>query len=150
MNHTPDPSHLPDDDSVYAGLLGSDDSQWAFGTDFEDPLAGVDTTVPDGVDTHELAVYCLMLADDALVMSHRLSQWCSNAPDLEEDIALANIALDLLGQARLLLARAAATSSARCVVNSSAYSGQVASSPATSRRRDSSVPRARVRNQRPA
>jgi ring-1,2-phenylacetyl-CoA epoxidase subunit PaaC len=41
-------------------------------------------------------------------MSHRLSQWCSNAPDLEEDIALANIALDLLGQARLLLARAAA------------------------------------------
>ncbi len=49
-----------------------------------------------------------MLADDALVMSHRLSQWCSNAPDLEEDIALANIALDLLGQARLLLARAAA------------------------------------------
>ena len=108
MNHTPDPSHLPDHDSVYAGLLGGDDSQWAFGTDFEDPLAGVDTTVPDGVDRHDLAVYCLMLADDALVMSHRLSQWCSNAPDLEEDIALANIALDLLGQARLLLARAAA------------------------------------------
>ena len=108
MSHTPDPSHLPDHDSVYDGLLGGDDSQWAFGTDFEDPLAGVDTTVPDGVDTHELATYCLMLADDALVMSHRLSQWCSNAPDLEEDIALANIALDLLGQARLLLARAAA------------------------------------------
>ena len=38
------------DDSVYDGLLGGDDSQWAFGTDFEDPLAGVDTTVPDGVD----------------------------------------------------------------------------------------------------
>jgi ring-1,2-phenylacetyl-CoA epoxidase subunit PaaC len=108
MSHTPDPSHLPDDDSVYDGLLGSDDSQWAFGTDFEDPLAGVDTTVPGGVDPHDLATYCLMLADDALVMSHRLSQWCSNAPDLEEDIALANIALDLLGQARLLLARAAA------------------------------------------
>jgi ring-1,2-phenylacetyl-CoA epoxidase subunit PaaC len=108
MNHTPDPSHVPDHDSVYDGLLGGDDSQWAFGTDFEDPLAGVDTTVPDGVDTHDLAVYCLMLADDALVMSHRLSEWCSNAPDLEEDIALANIALDLLGQSRLLLARAAA------------------------------------------
>jgi ring-1,2-phenylacetyl-CoA epoxidase subunit PaaC len=108
MNKTPDPSHLPDHDSVYDGLLGGDASQWAFGTDFEDPLAGVDTTVPDGVDRHDLAVYCLMLADDALVMSHRLSQWCSNAPDLEEDIALANIALDLLGQARLLLARAAA------------------------------------------
>ncbi|GGT99326.1 putative phenylacetic acid degradation protein PaaC/phenylacetate-CoA oxygenase, PaaI subunit [Actinomadura citrea] len=93
--------------SVYDGLLDGDSSQWAFGTDFEDPLAGVDTTVPDGVDPHALATYCLMLADDALVLSHRLSEWCSNAPDLEEDIALANIALDLLGQARLLLARAA-------------------------------------------
>ena len=48
-----------------------------------------------------------MLGDDALVLSHRLSEWCSRAPDLEDDIALANIALDLLGQARLLLARAA-------------------------------------------
>ncbi len=87
-----------------------DDSQWAFGTDFEDPLAGVDTTIPDGVDHDDLAAYCVMLADDALVYSHRLSEWCSRAPDLEEDIALANIALDLLGQARLLLARAAAAS----------------------------------------
>ena len=95
-------------DSVYDGLLGGDDSQWAFGTDFEDPLAGVDTTIPDGVDHRALAAYCLMLGDDALVYSHRLSEWCSNAPDLEEDIALANMALDLLGQARLLLARAAA------------------------------------------
>ncbi len=99
---------MSDHDSVYDGLLGGDDSHWAFGTDFEDPLAGVDTTVPDGVDAPVLATYCLMLGDDALVASHRLSQWCSNAPDLEEDIALANIALDLLGQARLLLARAAA------------------------------------------
>ncbi|GAA5140465.1 phenylacetate-CoA oxygenase subunit PaaC [Nocardioides marinquilinus] len=97
-----------DHDSVYDGLLGGDDSQWAFGTSFEDPLAGVDTTVPDGVDRTALAAYCLMLGDDALVASHRLSQWCSRAPDLEDDIALANIALDLLGQARLLLARAAA------------------------------------------
>ena len=48
-----------------------------------------------------------MLGDDALVYAQRLSQWCSRAPDLEEDIALANVALDLLGQARLLLARAA-------------------------------------------
>jgi ring-1,2-phenylacetyl-CoA epoxidase subunit PaaC len=48
-----------------------------------------------------------MLVDDALVLSHRLSQWCGDAPELELDIALANIALDLLGQARLLLARAA-------------------------------------------
>lgn len=101
------------DDNPYDGLLEhhdvvGDDSQWAFSTDFEDPLAGVDTTVPDGVDPADLSTYCLMLGDDALVMSHRLSEWCSNAPDLEEDIALANTALDLLGQARLLLARAAA------------------------------------------
>jgi len=104
----PKPPEPVDHGNAYDGLLGSDDSQWAFGTDFEDPLAGVDTTVPDGVDATALAAYCLMLADDSLVMSHRLSQWCSNAPDLEEDIALANIALDLLGQSRLLLARAAA------------------------------------------
>jgi ring-1,2-phenylacetyl-CoA epoxidase subunit PaaC len=95
-------------DSVYDGLLEGDPSQWAFGTDFEDPLAGVDTTVPSGVDAAALAAYCLMLGDDALIYAHRLSEWTSRAPDLEEDIALANIALDLLGQARLLLARAAA------------------------------------------
>jgi ring-1,2-phenylacetyl-CoA epoxidase subunit PaaC len=106
MSHsTPDPND--EHGSVYDGLLGTDTSQWAFGTDFEDPLAGVDTTVPDEVDAGELAAHCLQLGDDALIMSHRLSEWCSNAPDLEDDIALANIALDLLGQARLLLARAA-------------------------------------------
>ena len=102
MSHeTPDPND--EHGSVYDGLLGTDTSQWAFGTDFEDPLAGVDTTVPAELDAGELAAHCLALADDALVISHRLSEWCSNAPDLEEDIALANIALDLLGQARLLL-----------------------------------------------
>ncbi|MFF5260004.1 1,2-phenylacetyl-CoA epoxidase subunit PaaC [Actinomadura viridis] len=97
-----------DHEGVFAGLMGGDSSQWAFGTDFEDPLAGVDTTVPGGVDRADLAGYCLMLGDDALIMSQRLAEWCSRAPDLEEDIALANMALDLLGQARLLLARAAA------------------------------------------
>jgi len=94
-------------DSAYAGLLVND-AHWAFGTDFEDPLAGVDTAVPDDVDPVVLATYSLMLGDDALVLSQRLAEWCSRAPDLEEDIALANIALDLVGQARLLLARAAA------------------------------------------
>jgi ring-1,2-phenylacetyl-CoA epoxidase subunit PaaC len=49
-----------------------------------------------------------MLADDALVTAQRLSEWCTHGPELEEEVALANIALDLLGQARLLLARAAA------------------------------------------
>ncbi|MDT4938844.1 MAG: ring,2-phenylacetyl-CoA epoxidase subunit PaaC [Pseudonocardiales bacterium] len=46
--------------------------------------------------------------DDALVLSQRLAGWVSNAPELEDEVALANIALDLLGQARLLLTRAAA------------------------------------------
>lgn len=103
--------HTSQHESVYDGLVedhGDVSGQWAFGTSFEDPLAGVDTTMPDGVDGADLAAYCLGLGDDALVLSHRLSQWCSRAPDLEDDIAIANIALDLLGQARLLLARAAA------------------------------------------
>ncbi len=89
------------------------DGHWAFGTGFADPLTGVDTTVPADVDATDLAIYCLMLGDDALVMSHRLQQWCTNAPELEDEVALANIALDLLGQARLLLARAAAADSHR-------------------------------------
>ena len=48
-----------------------------------------------------LHAYCLRLADDRLVLGHRLSEWCGHAPILEEDIALANIALDLIGQANL-------------------------------------------------
>jgi len=48
-----------------------------------------------------LHTYCLRLADDRLVLGHRLSEWCGHAPILEEDIALANIALDLIGQANL-------------------------------------------------
>ena len=95
-------------DNAYEALTEENDPRWAFGTGFADPLAGVDTTVPDGVDGDELAVYCLMLGDDALVLSHRLQQWCTNAPTLEDEVALANIALDLLGQARLLLTRAGA------------------------------------------
>lgn len=51
--------------------------------------------------------YLLRLADSPLVLSHRLSEWCGHGPVLEEDLALANIALDLLGQARLLYQRAA-------------------------------------------
>ncbi|WP_445402637.1 1,2-phenylacetyl-CoA epoxidase subunit PaaC [Streptomyces sp. LE64] len=44
----------------------------------------------------------LALGDDALVLSHRLGEWATRAPVLEEEVALANIALDLLGQARVL------------------------------------------------
>ena len=56
--------------------------------------------------------YLLRLADDRLVLGHRLSEWCGHAPILEEDIALANIALDLVGQANLLLTRAGAAENA--------------------------------------
>lgn len=52
---------------------------------------------------NNLATYSLRLGDDALVLSHRLGEWIAAAPQIEEDIALANIALDLLGQARSLL-----------------------------------------------
>ncbi|MDU0288504.1 1,2-phenylacetyl-CoA epoxidase subunit PaaC [Saccharothrix longispora] len=93
-------------DNAYESLLGEDDAHWAFGTGFSEALAGVDREVPGGVDRADLAAYCLMLGDDALVLSHRLAEWTSRAPELEEDVALANIALDLLGQARLLLTRA--------------------------------------------
>ncbi|MEU3841471.1 1,2-phenylacetyl-CoA epoxidase subunit PaaC [Streptomyces sp. NPDC028635] len=56
------------------------------------------TTVP--------ATAALALGDDALVLSHRLGEWMGHAPVLEEEVALANIALDLLGQARVLLSMA--------------------------------------------
>jgi ring-1,2-phenylacetyl-CoA epoxidase subunit PaaC len=87
-----------------ADTVGHDDPRWAFGSGVEDVQAEITSPVPDGVD---LTAYCLMLGDDALVCSQRLAEWVSNAPELEEEVALANTALDLLGQARVLLARAA-------------------------------------------
>ena len=53
--------------------------------------------------TTPLARYCAGLGDDALVLAQRLGEWLSRAPQIEEDMALGNIALDLLGQARTLL-----------------------------------------------
>ena len=102
-------THADDEDEYGAyHALGEDaeDHRWAFGTGFVDALEGIDTTVPAGVDGEALAAYCLMLGDDALVYSHRLQQWITRMPELEEETAIANIALDLLGQARMLLARA--------------------------------------------
>jgi ring-1,2-phenylacetyl-CoA epoxidase subunit PaaC len=55
---------------------------------------------------HDELELLLRLGDDRLVLGHRLSEWCGHAPILEEDIALANVALDLLGQATLFLRRA--------------------------------------------
>ena len=83
-----------------------DGHRWAFGTGFTDSLEGVDTSVPDGLDPGALVRFCLALGDDALIYSHRLQQWVTRLPELEEETAVANIALDLLGQARMLLARA--------------------------------------------
>src|SRR3954471_7542593 len=54
-----------------------------------------------------LVLYTLRRADDALVLGHRLSEWCGHAPMMEEDMALANMGLDLLGQARELYSYAA-------------------------------------------
>ncbi|SDZ07630.1 ring-1,2-phenylacetyl-CoA epoxidase subunit PaaC [Geodermatophilus africanus] len=94
------------EETVYEALVNAhDEGHWAFGTGFDEPLAGVDTTVPDGIDPADLGAYCLMLGDDALVLAQRLTQWITNAPELEEEVAIGNIGLDLLGQARLLLAR---------------------------------------------
>lgn len=104
-------------DNAYDAITsGGDDQHWAFGTSpggtgvspgehRDDPISGVSRAVPP-VAVEDLSAYCLMLADDALILSQRLTEWCSRAPELEEDVALANIALDLLGQARLLLTRA--------------------------------------------
>lgn len=51
--------------------------------------------------------YLLQLGDNALVLGHRLSEWCGHAPEMEIDMALTNIALDLTGQARNLYQQAA-------------------------------------------
>ncbi|AKU19075.1 hypothetical protein VV02_18280 [Luteipulveratus mongoliensis] len=62
-----------------------------------------DTTVPEGDSL--AAAYCLQLGDDALIYAQRLGEWISRAPQIEEDMALGNIGLDQLGQARALLTR---------------------------------------------
>lgn len=59
----------------------------------------------DGVDAQ--FEFLLRLGDNALILGHRVSEWCGRGPVLEEDIALANIALDLIGQTQLWLELAA-------------------------------------------
>ena len=66
------------------------------------------TTTSIAVADTPLLRLALARADDALVLGHRLSEWTGHAPTLEEDLALANIALDLIGQARSLYALAGA------------------------------------------
>ncbi|OAN37776.1 1,2-phenylacetyl-CoA epoxidase subunit PaaC [Microbacterium sp. H83] len=62
-------------------------------------LAGAGTVASSA----EIAEYALWLGDDALILAQQLGEWISRAPELEEDVALGNIALDLLGHARSLL-----------------------------------------------
>ena len=61
---------------------------------------------PAGVETDAHVRYVLALADDTLVAAQRMGEWIASAPELEEDVALANLGLDLLGQARALLSHA--------------------------------------------
>ena len=58
-------------------------------------------------DREKLLEFLLRLADDHLILGHRLSEWCGHAPMLEEDLAMPNMALDLIGQARALYQYAA-------------------------------------------
>ena len=93
-----------------AESVNHDDPRWAFGAvsagTVEDVATEITAPVPDGVDAADLALYCLMLGDDALILAQRLAEWITNAPELEEEVAFGNIALDLLDQTRVLLARA--------------------------------------------
>lgn len=57
--------------------------------------------------TRDLMNYAIALGDDSLMLGQRLSEWCSNAPFLEEDLALANVALDYIGRARMFYSYAA-------------------------------------------
>lgn len=65
--------------------------------------------------------YLLHLADNALVLGQRTAEWCGHGPVLEEDIALANIGLDLIGQARLLYQHAAAQAGGQMTEDTLAY-----------------------------
>jgi ring-1,2-phenylacetyl-CoA epoxidase subunit PaaC len=77
-------------------------------------------TVHEAVKT-----YCLRLGDDALILGHRLSEWTSRAPFLEEDIALTNVALDFVGRARLFYQYAAELSGGDVTEDTFAYTRDV-------------------------
>ena len=63
------------------------------------------------IDKNLILQYVVRLGDDSLILGHRLSEWCSYGPFLEEDIALTNVALDYIGRARMYYAYAAELSS---------------------------------------
>ena len=75
----------------------------------------------DDATRGQLVQYLLRIGDDRLVLGHRLSEWCGHGPILEEDIALANIALDLVGHASLVLELAGAVEDAGRDADALAY-----------------------------
>ncbi len=66
------------------------------------------------LDVKGTSAYLLHLADNALILGQRTAEWCGHGPILEEDIAMANIGLDLIGQARLLYQHVAPTLATSC------------------------------------
>ncbi|ROR65450.1 1,2-phenylacetyl-CoA epoxidase subunit PaaC [Agrococcus jenensis] len=86
-------AHQADADAVH-GDVSVDELE------LQSELSGADASA---TATPDVAAYALRLGDDALILSQRLGWWISRAPELEEDMALGNIALDLLGHARSLL-----------------------------------------------
>ncbi|GAA1860341.1 1,2-phenylacetyl-CoA epoxidase subunit PaaC [Microbacterium koreense] len=86
----------PTHDEVH-GQVTVDDVELA------EELAGAGITGVGEVATPDVAEYALRLGDDALILAQHLGMWISRAPELEEDVALGNIGLDLLGHARSLL-----------------------------------------------
>ncbi len=65
--------------------------------------------------------YAVRLGDDALILAHRLSEWCGRGPFLEEDLALTNVALDYIGRARMFYSYAAELRGNGCTEDSLAY-----------------------------
>lgn len=76
-------------------------------------------------DKQKLARYVLRLGDDALVMGHRLSEWTSRAPFLEEDLGLTNVALDFVGRARMFYQYAATLIGGEATEDTFAYNRDV-------------------------
>lgn len=73
------------------------------------------------VNKESIKQYAMRLGDDALMLGHRLSEWCSRGPFLEEDLALTNVALDFIGRARMFYSYAAEMSDEACTEDSFAY-----------------------------
>lgn len=65
------------------------------------------TTIVQQASTQALREFLLRMGDSTLILGHRISEWCGHSPVLEEDIAMANVALDLIGQTQFWLGLAA-------------------------------------------